>query len=150
MLASEYRLERVLGAGGFGITYQATDLPLNRSVAIKEYFPSDFAAREGSRNVRSKSAGHSEDYRWGLDRFISEAKTLAKFDHPNIVKVYRSFQENNSGYMVLQFEEGRSFKGWLDGLGFAHFDPVNSMCRGRAPSQRGPYRTFAAASQALG
>ncbi len=69
MLASEYRLERVLGAGGFGITYQATDLPLNRPVAIKEYFPSDFAAREGSRNVRSKSAGHSEDYRWGLDRF---------------------------------------------------------------------------------
>ncbi|MFO1170202.1 MAG: serine/threonine-protein kinase [Hyphomicrobiaceae bacterium] len=119
MLASEYRLERVLGAGGFGITYQATDLPLNRSVAIKEYFPSDFAAREGSRNVRSKSAGHSEDYRWGLDRFISEAKTLAKFDHPNIVKVYRSFQENNSGYMVLQFEEGRSFKSWLDSLGRA-------------------------------
>ena len=119
MLAGEYRLERVLGAGGFGITYQATDLPLNRGVAIKEYFPSDFAVREGSRNVRSKSEGHSDDYRWGLDRFISEAKTLAKFDHPNIVKVYRSFQENNSGYMVLQFEEGRSFKSWLDGLGRA-------------------------------
>ncbi len=117
MLAGEYRLERVLGAGGFGITYQATDLPLNRSVAIKEYFPSDFAAREGSRFVRSKSQNHDDDYRWGLDRFITEAKTLAKFDHPNIVRVFRTFQENNSGYMVLKFEEGRSFKAWLDGLG---------------------------------
>ncbi|MEZ5923127.1 MAG: serine/threonine-protein kinase [Hyphomicrobiaceae bacterium] len=117
MLAGEYRLEQVLGAGGFGITYQATDLPLNRSVAIKEYFPSDFAAREGSRFVRSKSTSHEDDYRWGLDRFISEAKTLAKFDHPNIVKVYRSFLENNSGYMVLKFEEGQSFKSWLDVLG---------------------------------
>jgi serine/threonine protein kinase len=119
MLVGEYRLERLLGAGGFGITYQATDLPLNRSVAIKEYFPSDFAAREGSRFVRSKSQSHDDDYRWGLDRFVAEAKTLAKFDHPNIVKVYRTFLENNSGYMVLQFEEGRSFKRWLDGLGRA-------------------------------
>ena len=119
MLAGEYRLERVLGAGGFGITYQATDLPLNRSVAIKEYFPSDFAAREGSRFVRSKSQNHDDDYKWGLDRFITEAKTLAKFDHPNIVRVFRTFQENNSGYMVLKFEEGRSFKSWLDTLGRA-------------------------------
>lgn len=119
MLAGEYRLERVLGAGGFGITYQATELPLNRSVAIKEYFPSDFAAREGSRFVRSKSQNHDDDYRWGLDRFIAEAKTLAKFDHPNIVRVFRTFQENNSGYMVLKFEEGHSFKAWLDKLGRA-------------------------------
>src|SRR3990170_3065966 len=59
------------------------------------------------------------DYRWGLDRFIEEAQTLAKFDHRNIVRVYRYFRANNTGYMVLHFEEGQSLKGWLKGLGRA-------------------------------
>src|SRR3990170_8807269 len=59
------------------------------------------------------------DYRWGLDRFIEEAQTLAKFDHRNIVRVYRYFRAINTGYMVLHFEEGQSLKGWLKGLGRA-------------------------------
>ncbi|MEZ5775278.1 MAG: serine/threonine-protein kinase, partial [Hyphomicrobiaceae bacterium] len=117
VLAGDYRVRRVLGAGGFGITYFAEELSLSRGVAIKEYFPSDFAARESTLMVRSKSTTHEEDYRWGLDRFIEEAKTLAKFEHPNIARVYRYFRQNNTGYMVLQFEEGRSFKSWFDALG---------------------------------
>jgi WD40 repeat protein/serine/threonine protein kinase len=116
-LAGDYRIERVLGAGGFGITYLAEETPLHRAVAIKEYFPSDFASREGTTLVRSKSRSLDEDYQWGLERFIEEAQALARFDHANIVRVYRYFRANNTGYMVLQHEPGRSFKGWLDNLG---------------------------------
>jgi serine/threonine protein kinase len=118
-LAGDYRIERVLGAGGFGITYLAEEVSLARAVAIKEYFPSDFASREGTTFVRSKSRSLDEDYQWGLERFIEEAQALARFDHSNIVKVYRYFRANNTGYMVLQHEPGDSFKGWLDNLGRA-------------------------------
>ena len=116
-LAGDYRIQKVLGAGGFGITYLAEETPLNRGVAIKEYFPSDFAAREGTTLVRSKSRGLEEDYKWGLERFIEEAQALATFDHANIVRVYRYFRQNNTGYMVLKLEHGMSFKAWLGTLG---------------------------------
>jgi serine/threonine protein kinase len=118
-LVGDYRIQRVLGAGGFGLTYLAREVPLDRSVTIKEYFPSDFAAREGTRSVRAKSLATEADYNWGLERFIEEAQTLAKFDHPNINRVYRYFQANNTAYMVLHFEEGESFKAWLANLGRA-------------------------------
>ncbi len=118
-LVGDYRIERVLGAGGFGITYLAEEIALGRSVTIKEYFPSDFAARAGAGDASPRSEGCAGDYRWGLDRFIEEAQTLAKFNHPNIVRVYRYFRANNTGYMVLHFEEGHSLKGWLKGLGRA-------------------------------
>lgn len=118
-LVGDYRIERVLGAGGFGITYLAEEIALGRQVTIKEYFPSDFAARNNEGDAAPRSEGCSGDYRWGLDRFIEEAQTLAKFNHPNIVRVYRYFRANNTGYMVLHFEEGQSLKGWLKGLGRA-------------------------------
>ncbi len=118
-LVSDFKIERVLGAGGFGITYLAVESALDRKVTIKEYFPSDFAARSGSNEAGPRSEGSAPDYQWGLDRFISEAQTLAKFNHPNIVRVYRYFQANKTAYMVLHFEEGQSLKGWLKGLGRA-------------------------------
>ncbi|MDH4983223.1 serine/threonine-protein kinase [Hyphomicrobium sp. D-2] len=119
VLVGDYRIERVLGAGGFGITYLATEIALARLVTIKEYFPSDIAAREGNIEAAPRSRDCSGDYKWGLDRFIEEAQTLAKFDHTNIVRVYRYFRANNTGYMVLHFEEGKSLKGWLQSLGRA-------------------------------
>mgnify|MGYP001463936543 CR=1 FL=1 len=115
-LVGDYRIERVLGAGGFGITYLADEMALDRAVTIKEYFPSDFAARSSSHEAVPRSKDCSKDYRWGLDRFIEEAQTLARFDHPNIVRVYRYFRANNTGYMVLQWEEGKSLKTWLKEL----------------------------------
>lgn len=118
-LVSDYRIQRVLGAGGFGITYLADEIALDRMVTIKEYFPSDFAARPNGLEAVPRSAGSSGDYQWGLDRFIEEAQTLAKFNHPNIVRVYRYFRANNTGYMVLHFEEGQSLKSWLKALGRA-------------------------------
>lgn len=118
-LVGDYRIERVLGAGGFGITYLAEEVALDRSVTIKEYFPSDFAARTSTSDAAPRSQDCASDYRWGLDRFIEEAQTLARFSHPNIVRVYRYFKANNTAYMVLHFEEGQSLKGWLKGLGRA-------------------------------
>ena len=119
MLAGDYRIERVLGAGGFGITYLAEEQPLARRITIKEYFPADYAARDGAVDASPRSQDCAGDYTWGLDRFLEEAQTLAKFDHPNIVRVYRYFRANKTGYMVLHFEEGQSFKSWLKSLGRA-------------------------------
>ena len=118
-LAGEYRIESVLGSGGFGITYLAEEETLKRKVAIKEYFPTGLAGREGSMLVRSKGDKGKGRYIWGLDRFIHEAQILAKFNHDNIVRVFRYFRENNTAYMVLHYEEGQSLKAWLDGLGRA-------------------------------
>jgi serine/threonine protein kinase len=115
-LVDDYRIRRVLGAGGFGITYLADETALGRLVTIKEYFPAEFAARRQS-IAMPRSRELADDYQWGLDRFIEEAQTLARFDHPNIVRVHRYFRANNTGYMVLTFEEGGSFRAWLKGLG---------------------------------
>ena len=115
-LVGDYRIQRVLGAGGFGITYLADERELARFVTIKEYFPAEFAARRSTSDAFPRSQDCAEDYKWGLERFIEEAKTLARFVHPNIVRVYRYFRANNTGYMVLHFEEGGSFKAWLKGL----------------------------------
>ncbi len=117
VLAGDYRVERVLGAGGFGVTYLALETAVDRYVTIKEYFPTDFALRSNDLAAVPRSHGSEDDYTWGLDRFIDEARTLGKFDHQNIVRLYRYFRENNTAYMVLHFEEGRSLKSWLQGLG---------------------------------
>ncbi len=118
-LAGDYRIDRVLGAGGFGVTYLADEMSLSRAVTIKEYFPSDFAARTNGLEASPRSQDCAGDYKWGLDRFIAEAQTLAKFDHSHIVKVYRTFKANNTAYMVLHWEEGQSLKSWLKTLGRA-------------------------------
>ena len=119
VLVGDYRIERVLGAGGFGITYLALETAVDRYVTIKEYFPTDFAARGEDFAAEPRSQGSGEDYQWGLDRFIDEARTLGKFDHRNIVRLYRYFHANNTAYMVLHFEEGQSLKAWLNSLGRA-------------------------------
>jgi serine/threonine protein kinase len=118
-LAGDYKIVRVLGAGGFGVTYLAEEPNLSRQVSIKEYFPSDFATRTDKLEATPRSEGSRSDYNWGLDRFVDEAQTLAKFNHSNIVKVHRVFRANNTAYMVLHFEEGKSLKTWLKDLGRA-------------------------------
>ena len=116
-LTVDYVVDGVLGVGGFGITYIAKDLTLDRTVAIKEFFPNEFATRHASHQVRPKSRSFEQDYDWSLDRFVQEAQTLANFNHSTIVRVYRTFQANGTGYMVLQFEEGLDFREWLGRLG---------------------------------
>ncbi|NNE37640.1 MAG: serine/threonine protein kinase, partial [Gammaproteobacteria bacterium] len=103
-----YVIARILGQGGFGITYLAKDSNLGRDVAIKEYLPSGMAIRETDSSVQPVTGEQGEQYKWGLERFISEAQTLAKFKHPNIVQVYSVFSENNTAYMVMEFEQGQA------------------------------------------
>jgi len=109
----EYRIESVLGAGGFGLTYLATDSNLSLKVALKEYLPSDFAARGEDSTVQPKSDDVTESFQWGLQRFMDEAKTLASFRHPNIVRVMRFFEANRTGYMVMEFVEGKPLPDWI-------------------------------------
>jgi len=104
-MLNEYKITRILGSGGFGITYLAIDIKLNMQVAIKEYLPNDLAVRRGD-TVLPKSSSDASDFQWGLERFLDEAKTLARFNHPNIVQVLRFFSANSTGYMVMRYEDG--------------------------------------------
>ncbi|MCZ6862436.1 MAG: protein kinase [Alphaproteobacteria bacterium] len=105
----EYMFERVLGAGGFGITYLAHEKTLKRKVAIKEFLPRDIAVRgNGGITVHPVSSSDLEDYEYGLERFRDEARTLVSFRHPNIVAVHRLLEANNTAYLVMEYEEGDS------------------------------------------
>jgi len=106
----EYRIEQVLGAGGFGITYRARDTNLDKDVAIKEYLPGELAMRAPDGNVVAQGTTHEAGYKWGLDRFLLEARTLAKFSHPHIVRVLRYFEANATAYMVMDYEKGDPLK----------------------------------------
>lgn len=105
-----YRIERVLGQGGFGLTYLAYDINLERSVAIKEYMPAQISVRESDNLIHPLSTEEEEDFQWGLKRFISEARNLTKFEHPNLVRVFNVFEANNTAYMVMNYETGKSLR----------------------------------------
>jgi hypothetical protein len=113
MLADEYRIDGILGSGGFGITYRAHDVKLDVDVAIKEYFPRDFASRSNTVTVRPRSRSEVEPFQWGLSQFIEEARRLARLQHPNIVRCMRYFEGNDTGYFVMTFEEGRTLDAYF-------------------------------------
>ena len=102
-----YRIESILGQGGFGITYLATDTKLDLPVAIKEYMPMELASREGDSSVAPVTDDREEAFEWGRTRFLDEAKTLSKFKHPNTVRVLFYTEANNTGYMVMEYEAGQ-------------------------------------------
>lgn len=104
-----YRIEQELGAGGFGITYKATELLIGRSVAIKEYMPPAIAVRgRDSVSVHPIGPRDREPFELGVKRFRKEAQALVNFRHPNIVAVHRFFEANGTAYLVMAFEEGMS------------------------------------------
>ena len=112
-IINEYRFDKLLGVGGFGLTYLATDQNLNLPVAIKEYLPTDIALRDGDSSIRPSSDENRPTFEWGLTRFLDEARTLATFRHPNIVRVMRFFQANATAYMVMEFVHGASLSDWI-------------------------------------
>ncbi len=116
-LTGDYRITGVLGQGGFGITYKAEDLRLHAPVAIKEYFPAELALREHGSTVVPRSAREQGVLEWGRAKFLEEARTLARFRHPSIVRVARLFEANNTAYMVIDFEMGPSLAEWRAALG---------------------------------
>lgn len=107
----EYAIEGVLGHGGFGITYVARDVRLGSRVAIKEYFPRAYAGRDAAEytiHPFTRSPHEAENYRWGLEAFLTEAQALARFKHPHIVRVLRFLEANGTAYLVMEYEEGES------------------------------------------
>ena len=102
----EFELTETLGEGGFGIVYLAWDHSLDRKVALKEYMPSAIAFRVGQTEIRPRSERHQETFEAGMKSFINEAKLLAQFDHPALVKVYRFWEAHGTAYMVMPFYEG--------------------------------------------
>ena len=113
----EYELVRVLGFGGFGMTYLGFDHNLDKAVAIKEYLPSDIAARTGDNSVVPQASQFQSDFEWGLDRFLDEARALARFDHRHVIKVYRFFEAHGTAYIVMEYAEGETLSAFLERKG---------------------------------
>ena len=106
---AEYTIESVLGHGGFGITYLAHDKSLGAKVAIKEFLPQDIANRDNRTAILPNPTRDAvRDYQTGLKNFVKEARALARFKHPNIVRVLRFLEANGTAYMVMEYEEGMS------------------------------------------
>lgn len=106
LASGEYRIDRPLGQGGFGITYRGVDTRLNRAVAVKEFFP-EGCWREGS-TVVSAGRWNSDTYSNAKQKFLLEGQTLGQFNHPGIVQVFYYFEENNTAYMVMEYLQGKT------------------------------------------
>src|SRR5690606_19510845 len=96
----EFRIELVLGTGGFGVVYLAFDETLRRQVAIKEYLPAALAVRGAGLDLTLRAPQHADTFGLGLHSFINEARLLARFDHPALVKVYRFWEAHGTAYMA--------------------------------------------------
>ena len=114
ILDGQYILGRVLGQGGFGITYVAQEYRSRKLVAVKEYLPDGMAIRTGTPTVTAYSGQRGENFQYGKECFLQEAKTLAEFiGNPNIVRVHSYFEENGTAYFVMDYVEGISFQKYI-------------------------------------
>ena len=115
ILHGQYQIAKMLGHGGFGITYLAWDNLLEIKLAVKEYMPRDFATRNSTNSEISAFAGDAQaNFAYGLERFLDEARTLAKFQqHNGIVSVLNVFYGNGTGYMVMEYVDGLTLKEYL-------------------------------------
>jgi serine/threonine protein kinase len=119
LMNGQYLVGKILGKpGGFGITYLGWDSQLTTFVAIKEYLPREVAGRNFDRlTVSAHTSSDSENFRYGLDQFLLEARTLAQFDHSNVVRVRTYFQENGTAYLVMDYLQGSSLHDHLADIG---------------------------------
>ena len=109
----DFEFHRVLGHGGFGITYLGWNVSLDIPVAIKEYLPADLATREQDLSVVPQTSQASSDFQWGLERFLEEARTLARFQHPSIVRVHHFFEAHSTAYIAMDYVEGEDLSAYL-------------------------------------
>ena len=118
LLNGRYMIGKVLGVGGFGITYLGYDLTLEIKVAIKEYMPSGLATRHSDKYSVALTGRGQADYQSGMERFLDEARILAKLQNtPNIVSVQNYFKENNTAYFVMEYIDGMSLKAYIASQG---------------------------------
>lgn len=116
ILMGKYLIGKVIGEGGFGITYLGFDLSLEIPVAIKEFYPNGFVTREAnvSPKISIYAGNNASDIEKWRDNFIKEARSLAKFSNlSGIVKVHEFFNENNTAYIVMEFIDGITVKSYL-------------------------------------
>ncbi|MFT6944636.1 MAG: serine/threonine protein kinase [Yoonia sp.] len=106
LMGGKFKIEEQVGSGGFGITYLAKDIYLDRDVVIKECFPEAFCCRFGTQ-VHVTSERYQAQHHKSVDMFMLEARSIAKLRHPNIVGVHQVFEENKTAYMVLDLIHGR-------------------------------------------
>ena len=106
----EFELLGLLGVGGFGIVYLAFDHALEREVAVKEYMPASLAGRTETLHVSLRSQGDADTFALGLRSFVNEAKMLARFDHPSLLKVHRFWEANGTAYMAMPVMRGQTLK----------------------------------------
>jgi serine/threonine protein kinase len=106
----EFELLQVLGVGGFGIVYLAFDHALEREVAVKEYMPASLAGRTETMHVSLRSQSDAETFALGLKSFVNEARLLARFDHPSLLKVHRFWEGNGTAYMAMPVMRGSTVK----------------------------------------
>ncbi|HOL64450.1 MAG TPA: protein kinase, partial [Accumulibacter sp.] len=105
----EYRIERQLSMGGFSIVYLATDAQ-GAKVAIKEYLPNTLALRTEGKTAPVISEDHLPAFRYGMKCFFEEGRTLAGLSHPNVIRVLNFFRANDTVYMVMEYEQGRTLQ----------------------------------------
>ena len=106
----EFEIREVIGAGGFGIVYRAWDEALQRDVALKEYMPVSLAGRSAGERVTLRSRSSEDTFALGLQSFVNEARLLARFDQPALVKVFRFWEGNGTAYMAMPLYHGRTLR----------------------------------------
>ena len=114
ILNGEYKIIRVLGQGGFGVTYLAEDVNLGHKVVIKEFMPQSMSVRDQSEYTVHPYSDSDSTFNHMLNRFLEEAKLLATLRHPSVVKVTRFLKANNTAYFVMDYEEGMTFEDYLE------------------------------------
>jgi non-specific serine/threonine protein kinase len=119
-----YTVAGIIGRGGFGVVYVARDSRTERTVAVKEYLPSNIALRNAEGNVVPRSEQFSAAYERGLKSFLQEAERLAEFSHPALVEVHRAWEANGTAYMAMQYYPGKTLRevrlAATDGMSEAH------------------------------
>jgi len=106
----EFEIREVIGVGGFGIVYRAWEPALEREVALKEYMPMGMVGRDAQGRVTLRSRASEEDYALGLRSFVNEARLLARFDHPALVKVHRFWEASGTAYMAMPFYKAQTLR----------------------------------------
>lgn len=141
---AEFELLGLLGVGGFGMVYQAFDHSLQRPVAIKEFMPSALACRGADGAVTVRDPADQPAFHAGLQSFVAEARLLAQFDHPSLVKVFRYWEEHQTAYMVMPFYRGITLQAarmqmrsppteaWLRKVLWAVLGALKTLHQGRA------------------
>ena len=119
VLNGQFVVGKVLGKpGGFGITYLGWDINLATPVAVKEYLPRDYAGRDSDHaSVMAHSREDASLFRFGLEQFLQEARTLARFDHPNVVRTRSFFEQNGTAYLVMDYLQGVNLSEYLNAKG---------------------------------